>query len=293
MIPPRLALTAAAAALGWAYWPTALELLDKWLHDPQYSHGLLVPPFCLYLLWRKPPSDRPAVPRPVAGLAVLAVALAAHGLAAFTSFLTLDGLSFVVALAGLALLHGGRNAVGRSWHALVFSLFMIPLPYAVERMAGAELQHVATVASALLLQCFGQPAVTEGNLILIEDVKLGVVEACSGLRMLATFVAFCVGAAMVMERHWLVKGLVLLSAAPIAVATNVLRIAATGLAHVWLKGSDSKGPVLDFIHDFNGWMMMPVGLAMLLAELWVLKHLLVEKPLQKAATAKAFRPAFA
>jgi len=95
--------------------------------------------------------------------------------------------------------------------------------------------------------------------------------------MLVTFAAFSVAAAFVMERHWIVKGLVLASTVPIALLTNVLRIVATGLAHVWLQDSASKGKVLDFIHDFNGWMMMPIGLTFLLLELWVLKHLLIEK----------------
>jgi hypothetical protein len=34
--------------------------------------------------------------------------------------------------------------------------------------------------------------------------------------------------------------------------------------------------VFDFIHDFNGWMMMPVGLGFLLVELWLYKRLLIE-----------------
>ena len=67
----------------------------------------------------------------------------------------------------------------------------------------------ATIASTFLLQCFGQPAIAEGNRILIEDVTLNVVEACSGLRMLVTFFAFSVAAALLMDRHWIVKGLVL------------------------------------------------------------------------------------
>ena len=35
--------------------------------------------------------------------------------------------------------------------------------------------------------------------------------------------------------------------------------------------------MLEFIHDFNGWMMMPVGLMFLALELWVFKHLLIER----------------
>ena len=108
-------------------------------------------------------------------------------------------------------------------------------------------------------------------------MTLNVVEACSGLRMLVTFFAFSVAAVFLMDRHWIVKGLVLASAVPIALLTNVLRITGTGLAHVWLHDSESKGKVLEFIHDFNGWMMMPVGLTFLLLELWLFKHLLIER----------------
>ena len=79
-----------------------------------------------------------------------------------------------------------------------------------------------------------------------------VVEACSGLRMMMTFAAFCVGAVMLMERHWLVKALVLASAMPIALVTNILRITITGLFRIWLRDSPMKESVFDFIHDFNG-----------------------------------------
>ena len=38
--------------LAWAYYPMLAVFADKWLNDPQYSHGFLVPLFSGYLLWR-------------------------------------------------------------------------------------------------------------------------------------------------------------------------------------------------------------------------------------------------
>ena len=70
--------------------------------------------------------------------------------------------------------------------------------------------------------------------------------------------------------------LVLLSAVPIALMTNILRITVTGMAHVTLHDDATKTQVLETIHDFNGWMMMPLGLALLMFELWVFKYLLIE-----------------
>ena len=47
--PVRISPAAVAAALAlgaltvWAFWPSLLEMSEKWRNDPQYSHGYLVP----------------------------------------------------------------------------------------------------------------------------------------------------------------------------------------------------------------------------------------------------------
>src|SRR5262245_34996726 len=48
---PGLALAVVLASLLWAYWTTLAEAVQKWSHDPQYSHGYLVPAFAVALLW--------------------------------------------------------------------------------------------------------------------------------------------------------------------------------------------------------------------------------------------------
>src|SRR5579862_8073966 len=37
----------------WAYWPTFATMADRWVHDPQYSHGFLVPVFAGIILWQR------------------------------------------------------------------------------------------------------------------------------------------------------------------------------------------------------------------------------------------------
>src|SRR5262245_8603823 len=196
---------------GWVYWPTFVELYDTWSTHPEYSHGLLVPLFALYLLAKRPPAPTTMAPRPwpVLGFAALGVAVLMRLAGSATSFLPLEGVSFVLSLAALAALAGGRAGLARFWPPIVFLVFMVPLPYEMSRMMGAELQRIATICTTFLLQCFGQPAVAEGNRILIEGVTLNVVEACSGLRMLVTIFAFSVAAVFVLERLWLLTSLVL------------------------------------------------------------------------------------
>ncbi|HEX3152701.1 MAG TPA: exosortase/archaeosortase family protein [Gemmataceae bacterium] len=274
-----LRVAIALAALGWVYWPTLRELFDTWMTHPEYSHGPLVPVFALFLLYKRNSTAPASPPRPwpIVGYTALVFAIALRFVGSATSFLPLEGLSLILCLGALAALAGGRAALVRFWPPLVFLLFMLPLPYEASRLLGGQLQTIGTIATTYLLQCFGQPAIAEGNRILIGSVTLNVVEACSGLRMLVTFIAFATAAVFMMDRHWLVKGLVLASAVPIALLTNILRITATGLAHVWMHDGDDKTRLLEFIHDFNGWMMMPVGLLFLMLELWLFKHLLIER----------------
>ena len=90
--------------------------------------------------------------------------------------------------------------------------------------------------------------------------------------MMVTFAAFSVGAALLMRRSRFEKLMVLLGIIPIAIVANVLRITATGLAYVAI----SDNGTIEFLHDVFGWMMMPIGLALLGLEVWVLKRLVME-----------------
>ncbi len=268
--PPPWQVAGLVGLLVWAYLPMLRVFFDKWINDPQYSHGLLVPFFSAYLVWKAWQAG-PLVPRPRPwlGCGLLAVAMAVRPLAGSLLFHQLDAASLMLALVAVTLAAGGLPLLKRVGGGLLFLLFMVPLPYELERNVGQPLKTAATVSSTYLLQTLGQPAIRDGNLILIDEIRLGVVDACSGLKMLVTFAAFSVGAALMMNRSWFERGMVLLGIVPIAILTNVLRITATGLAYLVLS---DKG-TLEFLHDFYGWLMMPVGLALLALELWVLKKL--------------------
>ena len=157
--------------------------------------------------------------------------------------------------------------------AVAFLVFMIPLPYRVEYLLGGPLQNLATASSAYALQTMGLPAVTEGNVIHINEAKIGVVEACNGLGMLVMFFAFATAAAFVIPRP-ADKAVILLSAVPISLVANVSRITLAGFLHAKVGGEVAD----HFYHDMAGLLMMPLALAMLWGELFVLSRLLVEAP---------------
>lgn len=274
MANPVLMLGCFAGLLAWAYAPTLGFLVEKWTGDPQYSHGFLVPLFSAYLLHQNRPKFQAAtlVATPWIGGFIVVVSLALRILAGGLLFHQLDALSFLVALAGLALAFGGAKLLKLAGPAILFLAFAIPLPYEMERNVGGPLKTAATVSSTYLLQTCGLPAIAEGNLILIDEVKLGVVDACSGLKMLMTFAAFSVGAVLLNSRTWFERGMVLLGIVPIALLTNMLRIVATGITQTVVSDKATN----DWLHDVYGWCMMPLGLGLLALELWILKRLVVE-----------------
>jgi exosortase len=269
-------LSAGAGLTAWAFWPTFQFLFDKWVNDPQYSHGFLVPAFAGYYLWQKA-KDSPtgwfSPPRPLTAAAILAVAALLRGIAGGILFHQLDALAFLLTLAALTLAVGGAALFRRTGPAILFLGFMVPLPYELERNVGGPLRTAATAASTYLLQTLGQPAVSEGNVILLDEHKLEVADACNGLKMLVTFAAFSVGAVLLARRTWFEKAMVLLGIVPVAVVTNVLRITATGIAYSFDPGKET----MHTLHDVFGWLMMPVGLGLLAAELWALNRLVVKR----------------
>ncbi len=294
-------LLAAAAGLIWAFWPTFDFMVEKWISDPQYSHGFLVPFFSAYLLLRRlapeklkdtqglflplfvaaysifqssDPDNRTSCtsrPWPIIGGIILAAMVALRALAGGLLFHQLDTLALFGSLAALAVAFGGTRLLKLTAPALLFLIFMVPLPYELEKNVGGPLKIVATWASTFLLQTLGYPAVAEGNIILIDEVRLGVVDACSGLKMLMTFSAFAFGAVLLLDRTPFEKLLIVLGIVPIAVVTNVLRIVATGIAHTLTPDKAEQ----NLVHDINGWLMMPLGLALLAFQLWCLSRLVI------------------
>jgi exosortase len=285
---PAAALGLALAALAlWAYWPTLGDMAWRWGHDPQYSHGYLVPAFAVYLLWvrRARLATADAVAPAAWGLALIGAAAALRLAGAFYHYSYLDQISLLPCLAGLLALVGGRAALAWSWPAVAFLAFMVPLPHTVSLALSAPMQSFATMSSTFFLQVFGRPAVAEGNVILLNEIELGIVEACSGLRMLVVFFALSTAVALLIRKPLWEKFLIAFSAIPIALAANILRITVTGIVYDAL-GNGFGGA---FFHDLAGWLMMPLGLGFLGLELLVLKRLLIEPGNQPPLTGAAAR----
>ncbi len=273
---PLLPVLLVLACFLWAFGSTLSDLAHVWRTNDQYSHGFLVPGFALLLLWlRRGRLDRAAVrPGLVFGGLLLALGLGLRLAGVYWYYLWLDTIAIVPCVAGLCWLLGGWTAWRWAWPAVLYLVFMIPLPYRLSTALSAPLQSLATTIATFLMQAIGLPALSEGNVIVLNEARLNVIEACSGLRMLVVFVALSAAMALLTHRPLLDKLILLVSAFPIAVVSNILRITATGILH---ETTNSETANL-FFHDLGGWLMMPLGLLFLAAELKILSHLFVDPP---------------
>lgn len=267
-----LGCAALFAGILWAYWPTLVEMHAKWASDPDYSHGYLVPLFAGGLLWWRRDQLASMTWQPSWwGAGLVAAGLLLRWAGAFFYFGWFDAVSLLPTLAGLCVAFGGWPALRWAWPGLAFLLFMIPLPHGLEGALALTLRRIATLASAYALQTLGYPAVAEGNVIVVDQLRVGVAEACSGLGMLVSFLALSTAVACTIDRPWLDRIIVLASAVPIALIANVVRITSTVFAYEAFGAETAHA----LFHDWAGWLMMLLALAMLGLELWLLSRLFV------------------
>ena len=139
-------------------------------------------------------------------------------------------------------------------------------------MLSQPLQRLGTIVSVGAIQTLGIPAVAVGNVIKLEGTELQVVQACSGLRMLMLFFAVCVGAAFVIRSQPWEKIVLVVSAIPIAIFANMVRITLTALLHHMQLGDLAD----EVFHDGAGLLMMPIALAVLWGEMALMKRLFLE-----------------
>jgi len=270
--PAFWAGVALVALCAWVYWPTFVDLFRSWATTAEYSHGFLVPVFAAYLLYRRRALLAPVSLRASAwGLPLLVFAggLRLAGAGMGTDYL--EAVALLPCLAGLALLAGAWPALRWSWPGVVFLLFMIPLPFRLAYAVSGPLRGVATLASGFTLQTLGLPVVIEGHTLLLDEHQIAIAEACNGLSMLFVFAGLATAVAIVSKRPALDRTVVLLSAVPIALVANVFRIALTALAY---RAAGKEWG--DFIyHDLAGWLMTPLALGLLWAELKLIDVVLV------------------
>jgi exosortase len=278
-IHPRLAaLAVGLVILACAYWPNLRELYTIWTTESNYSHGLLVIPLAAAIFWQRLADGDNAWSNGEGqwwSWALLVAVLAARLVAYERNNQWLETATIVLAVGCLILTLGGWPLLKQGWPAVVFLLFMLPLPQQVNNLISLPLQFIATGGSVFMMQLTGLWATAEGNVIILRETPFGprtmnVAEACNGLSMLMTLAATVVATIMLFPMANWKRVIVLASAIPIALVSNIVRIVVTGWCYYLFEGEVAKQRA----HDWTGIvLMMPLALLLVVTELVVLSWL--------------------
>ncbi len=267
-----------AALIVLVYRHTFATLWRTWETNPNYSHGALIPPIAIFLLWyvRRSVVDAMApgegsnggagAPGVVGGLVLIALALAGHLISIRSGVFMTQGYSFVLLLFGLALVLFGGRAMRVLWFPLGYLVFMLPMPPYLMNVVSFKLKlFAARVGSAIAVK-MGIPLARSGMTIHIPAGSLRIADPCSGLRSLIALVALgALFAYFTRAKTWK-RVVLLLAAVPLAAIANTVRIAVLcAVANVW--GIDVA---LGFFHDFSGFLLFFIALG----GLFVLRGLL-------------------
>ena len=162
----------------------------------------------------------------------------------------------------------GWRHVRALFFPIAFLLLMVPLPAIIFNKITFPLQLLASQAGELGIASLGIPVLREGNIIVLAHTKLEVVEACSGIRSLVSLLTLAIVYAYFIDQRPWVRWVISLSAIPVAIVSNAMRITGTGVAAHYYGATAAEG----FFHSFSGWAVFVVAFAAMLA----VKHLVVQ-----------------
>src|SRR5690349_8739025 len=178
-VAPVLAASAAVLGILALYGPTAASIVSIWIRSETFTHGFVVVPICLWLVWRRRDAIAtiPARPWwPGLGLVFAAGALWLVTSAADVLGVKQFALVFMVQAAIVTVL--GTQIARATLLPLAFLLFAVPfgeifVPTLIEWTANF------TVSA---LRWSGVPVYREANMFIIPSGAWSVVETCSGIR---------------------------------------------------------------------------------------------------------------
>ena len=268
----HLAIGILIFAFLWSYWPQLKNLWNIWRTSDEYSSGLLVPFLAVYILWaRREKIAQCRIQPSLWGLAAFIAAQALRYFGVFFMYASAERIALVLSIGSLALLVFGKQVLNSVLPVIAFLFLMLPLPRSVHGAVMLPLQNLATTSAVFFLETLGYSPVQRGNIIVLNDTAIAVAEACNGLRMATSFFVITALVVFLVRRQWWEKLVIIVSALPIALLCNSVRLTITTMLSTVFTTEGWQGR----FHNFSGYAMMPLALAIVVFELWILKKLTI------------------
>ena len=244
------------------YLPVLGDLIVDWYQDSNYSHGFLIIPVSVWLIWRQR-KELASVPIRTSnwGFAGILIALAIFIVGTAGAEYFSARFSFVLLLASMTLYFLGWMFLRRAWFAYFFMLFMIPIPYVIYYTVTFPMQLFASKIASVALGVIGLPLVRFGNVLHLPGGQaLEVAEACSGLRSIVALLALGALYAFFSQENRVKAVILFLATIPIAIFGNVVRISFTAIGTYAISERFVEGT----LHEMAGMLVFLFSLVMLM-----------------------------
>lgn len=277
----RLQVVAVALLLCIIYLDPIRSIVARWMTDPNWSHGWLIPVFSLYFLWLGRGELRTVEPQPNwLGAIVLGASLTGNFFFAWIVPMTYpQALTLFGSIYGAMLLLGGWPLIRAVWFSVFFLVLAVPLPQRTYVEITQPLREIASKVSAAVLPFLVPGLHADAQAVVIDYMlpggktgQLNVEEACSGMRLMMAFVTLGLAMAYLGQRPLWQRLFMVGCCVPIAVFCNAVRVTLTGYFTVTGHTSLAQGTP----HELLGIAMLLLALALYAAIGYVLSHLWVE-----------------
>lgn len=239
------------------YWAAAGNI---WQTE-EHGHGVIVLAVVMWLFWRKG-RDIAALahaPSHVPGWTLLALGLLVYVAGRAFGISSLEFASQPLVVVAALLLMRGTAALRLAWFALLYFLFMIPLPATLVDLITGSLKQWVALLVEIILYAAGYPIARSGVIMSIGPYQLQVADACSGLHSMFSLAALGTLFMYIMGRQSRFHTAIMLgSILPIAFVANIVRVAILVLITYHFGDEAGQG----FLHGAAGVVLMLVALAL-------------------------------
>jgi exosortase len=255
-IRPRTLTLLTAAALAVCFASTIGGMVEQWTTDEDMGHGFLVPVVIAWIVWREREQWRGLPVKPGAwGFVLLFGGAALQLVSAVGVGLFAGAVGMILSIAGAIVCLGG-SAWLRAWaFPLLLTLFALPKLAIVYNQATLPLQLLATRMAGGILSLAGFAVARDGNILSVAGHRIAVIEACDGLRYLLPLAFIAVVFAYSADSKRWMRLALLVSAVPLALIANALRVAAAACLPALAVGT---------AHAVSGWLIFVFCLPVLI-----------------------------
>ncbi|MEJ2033836.1 MAG: exosortase/archaeosortase family protein [Deltaproteobacteria bacterium] len=235
-------LTILVGAFLLVYSPVVKALVSAWADSDQYSHGFLIGPIGAYIIYskRKRLENTPVCPSQW-GLFLVTLSLLVYAFSFYADIRTLSAYSIIPLIAGIILYLWGLQLLKEMSFPLFILIFMIPFPSQLYSEMTIPLQLFVTKVSVWMAYLFGVPVYREGNIINLPAARFQVVQTCSGLRSVISLLTVGAVLSYFFLHSKYTRVILFLSAIPVAILVNIIRVTVLVLIFYYLGYDLSAG----------------------------------------------------